>query len=130
VLANFLFSRVLYRFPNLKVVFAESSLGWGAYEIEYADYQADADGLQSEGYPLRASELFKRQCYFTCLYDRASLRVRRYLGTSNILWSTHFPLASSTWPNTRQHIERSFALIGDDERDQILWQNAAALYLR
>jgi uncharacterized protein len=27
VLANFLFSRVLYRFPKLKVVFAESSLG-------------------------------------------------------------------------------------------------------
>ena len=29
VLANFLFSRVLYRFPKLKVVFAESSLGLG-----------------------------------------------------------------------------------------------------
>jgi predicted TIM-barrel fold metal-dependent hydrolase len=46
VLANFLFSPVLYRFPKLKVVFAESSLGWGAYEIEYADYQSEADGLR------------------------------------------------------------------------------------
>jgi uncharacterized protein len=128
VLANFLFSRVLYRFPKLKIIFAESSLGWGAYEIEYADYQSDADGLQSEGYPLKPSELFQRQCYFTCWYDRMSLKARRYLGSSNILWSTHFPLATSTWPNTRQHIELSFGDISEDERDQMLWRNAAKLY--
>ncbi len=98
VLANFLFSRVLYRFPNLKVVFAESSIGWAAYEMEYADYQSAADGLPQEGYPLKPSELFQRQCYFTCWYDRESLRVRRYPGNANILWSTNFPLETSTWP--------------------------------
>jgi predicted TIM-barrel fold metal-dependent hydrolase len=128
VLANFLFSRVLYRFPDLKVVFAESSLGWGAYELEYADYQSDADGLQSEGYPLKPSELFRRQCYFTCWYDRASLRVRRYLGASNVLWSSHFPLATSTWPNTHEHVDLGFAEVPDGEKRQMLWDNAARLY--
>lgn len=128
VLANFLFSRVLYRFPKLKVVFAESSLGWGAYEIEYADYQSDADGLQAEGYTLKPSELFKRQCYFTCWYDQTSLRVRRYLGAANILWATNFPTVASTWPNTRQHIEAGFADVPEQEKQQILWQNAARLY--
>jgi uncharacterized protein len=128
VLANFLFSRVLDRFPNLKVVFAESSIGWGAYEMEYADYQADADGLQAEGYALKPSELFKRQCYFTCSYDCVSVRVRRYLGSSNILWSTHFPLATSTWPNTRRRVDLSFEGIGADERAEMLWRNAATLY--
>jgi predicted TIM-barrel fold metal-dependent hydrolase len=127
VLANFLFSRVLYRFPDLKVVFAESSLGWGAYELEYADYQANADGLQSEGYPLKPSELFKRQCYFTCWYDRTSLRVRRYLGASNILWSTHFPLAGSAAP-AREAIDAAFANVPEEEKNAILWKNAAALY--
>jgi uncharacterized protein len=126
VLANFLFSKVLYRFPNLKVVFAESSLGWGAYELEYADYQSDADGLQSEGYTLKPSELFKRQCYVTCSYDRASLRVRRYLGSSNILWATHFPLASLSL--TRQQVEERFAEVGTDEKMLMLWRNAAQLY--
>ncbi|HEX2932750.1 MAG TPA: amidohydrolase family protein, partial [Candidatus Binatia bacterium] len=83
VVANFLLARVLDRFPKLKVVFAESSIGWGAYEIEYADYQSAADGLPSEGYNLKPSELFQRQCYFTCWYDRASLRARNYLGSAN-----------------------------------------------
>ena len=128
VVANFLIARVLDRFPDLKIVFAESSLGWGAYEIEYADYQSEADGLPSEGYALKPSELFQRQCYFTCWYDDASLRVRRYLGASNILWSSHFPLASSTWPNTRQRIEKTFSGIPDEEKRLMLWQNAAKLY--
>ena len=128
VVANFLLARVLERFPKLKVVFAESSLGWGAYEIEYADYQSAADGLPSEGYALKPSELFQRQCYFTCWYDRASLRARRYLGSANILWSSHFPLATSTWPNTRRQVDLNFADVPDQEKRQIQWQNAAELY--
>lgn len=128
VFANFLFSRILYRFPKLKVVFAESSLGWAAYEIEYADYQSDADGLQNEGYDLKPSELFQRQCYFTCSYDRMSLKVRSYVGAANILWSSHFPMPTSTWPNTREHIETAFTDIPEQEKRQILWENAAKLY--
>jgi predicted TIM-barrel fold metal-dependent hydrolase len=128
VLANFLFSRVLYRFPQLKVVFAEGSLGWIAYELEYADYQSAADGLPSEGFTLKPSELFQRQCFVTCWYDQQSLRVRKYPGSGNILWSTKFPLVTSTWPSTRAHIERALADVPDAERQQIRWQNAAQLY--
>ena len=128
VVANFLLSRILDRFPKLKIVFAESSLGWGAYEIEYADYQSEADGLPSEGYTSKPSELFQRQCYFTCWYDHMSLRVRRYLGSANILWSSHFPLATSSWPNTKQRAELSLADVPDQEKRQIQWANAAKLY--
>ena len=39
VVANFLYSRILMRYPTLKVVFAESSLAWGAYGLETADHQ-------------------------------------------------------------------------------------------
>lgn len=127
VLANFLFSRVLERYPKLKIVFAEGSLGWGAYELEYADYQSEADELRSEGYSLRPSELFRRQCYFTCWYDRASLSVRRYVGISNILWSAHAPLS---WPRDGSEPPTAAAFDGLDaaEKEAILWRNAAALY--
>jgi uncharacterized protein len=128
VLANFLFSRVLYRFPQLQVVFAEGSLGWIAYELEYADYQSAADGLQSEGFTLKPSELFQRQCFVTCWYDRESLRLRKYPSSDNILWSTKFPLATSTWPDTRAHLDRALADVPESEKRQIQWQNAAQLY--
>jgi len=77
---------------------------------------------------LKPSELFQRQCYFTCWYDRQSLGVRKYLGIENILWSSHFPLATSSWPNTRRQVGLSFAGVPEPEKQQILWENATNLY--
>jgi predicted TIM-barrel fold metal-dependent hydrolase len=128
VLVNLLISKVLMRFPDLKVVLAESGLGWGAYLLEYTDYQATGDQLPLSGYDLMPSQMFKRNCYLVGWYDRASLRVRDYIGTENILWSTQFPLATSTWPDTRQALERSFDGVPGAARDKILWDNAAKLY--
>ena len=128
VLVNLLISKILMRFPNLKVVLAESGLGWGAYLLEYTDFQATGDQLPQNGYDLMPSQLFKRQCYLVGWYDQASLRVRNYIGTENILWSTQFPLATSTWPNTKQALAKSFDGVDINDRKKILWSNAAKLY--
>lgn len=128
VLVNLLISKILMRFPNLNVVLAESGLGWGAYLLEYTDFQATGDQLPQNGYDLMPSELFKRQCYLVGWYDRASLRVRDYIGTENILWSSQFPQATSTWPHTKAALEKSFAGVAEADRQKILWQNAATLY--
>ena len=128
VLVNLLISKILMRFTHLKVVLAESGLGWGAYLLEYTDFQATGDQLPQNGYDLMPSELFKRQCYLVGWYDQASLRVRRYIGTENILWSSQFPLATSTWPNTRQALAKSFDGVAESDRQKILWENAVKLY--
>ena len=96
-LTNILFSRILLRFPKLKVIFAESTIGWGTYLLEYADHQYEQDHCD---YPLKPSEMFHRQCYLTTWYDEARINAR-HVGVDNILWSTNFPAANSTWPDTR-----------------------------
>jgi predicted TIM-barrel fold metal-dependent hydrolase len=128
VVANFLYSRILLRYPELKVVFAETSLAWGAYEIETADHQFERQRLHLEGYALKPSEMFHRQCYMTGWYDRVAIEARRYLGVENILWGTSLPLATSSWPNTRDYIAKSFADVPEAEKSQMLWGNAAKLY--
>ncbi|MGZ8443810.1 MAG: amidohydrolase family protein [Candidatus Binatia bacterium] len=128
VLVNLLISKILMRFTKLKIVLAESGLGWGAYLLEYTDFQATGDQLPQNGYDLMPSELFKRQCYLVGWYDRASLRVRDYIGTDNILWSSQFPQATSTWPNTQAALAKSFAGVTDADKQKILWHNAAQLY--
>ena len=128
VLVNLLISKILMRFPHLKVVLAESGLGWGAYLLEYTDYQAKGDQLPQNGYDLMPSELFRRQCYLVGWYDQASLRVRRYIGAENILWSSQFPLATSTWPDTKEALAKSFDGVDEGDRQKILWENAAKLY--
>jgi predicted TIM-barrel fold metal-dependent hydrolase len=128
VLVNLLISKIPLRFPDLKVVLGESGLGWGAYLLEYTDFQAKGDQLPAHGYNLTPSQMFKRQCYLVGWYDQASLKTRRYIGTENILWSTQFPLATSTWPESRKFVEKSFEGVPEGERKKILWENAARLY--
>lgn len=128
VMVHILISRILMRHRRLKVVFAESSLGWGANQLEFVNQQFHEDGLNNEGYDLTPPELFRRQCYLTGWYGRAGIRTRHIIGVDNIMWSTNFPLATSTWPTTREEIEGVFEGVPADEREKILWRNAAELY--
>ncbi len=128
VVANFLYSRILMTYPELKVVFTESSLSWGAYEIETADHQFERQRLDQEGYDMTPSEMFHRQCYMTGWYDRMAIETRHHLGVNNIMWGINIPQATSTWPNTRTSIEKSFAGVPQAEKDLMLWGNAAQLY--
>ena len=128
VVANFLFARILDRFPKLKVVFAETSLAWAAYELELADHQFERQRLHKEGYALTPSELFKRQCHFVGWFDSTGLKTRQHIGLNNMLWSTNFPQSTSTWPESRRAIERCFEDVPKDERRQVLVDNAARLY--
>lgn len=41
---------------------------------------------------------------------------------------TNFPLADTSWPATQDHIAWAFEGVTIEERDQILWSNAAKLY--
>jgi predicted TIM-barrel fold metal-dependent hydrolase len=128
VVANFLYSRILDRFPQLKVVFAETSLAWGAYELELADHQFERQRLHTEGYDKLPSELFRRQCHFVGWFDTTGPRTRYHIGLDNLLWSTNFPQATSTWPESRRAIARCFDGMAENERRQVLVGNAARLY--
>jgi predicted TIM-barrel fold metal-dependent hydrolase len=123
-LTNILFSRILLRFPELKVVFAESTIGWGTYLLEYADHQYGQDHCD---YPLKPSEMFQRQCYLTTSYDEVKLNAR-HIGTDHILWSSNFPAANSTWPDSQRYVERGFAGMTDIDKQKILWSNTSKLY--
>jgi predicted TIM-barrel fold metal-dependent hydrolase len=128
VVANFLYSRILERFPKLKVVFAETSLAWAAYELELADHQFERQRLHTEGYDLLPSALFKRQCYFVGWFDSTGLKTRHHIGLDNLLWSTNFPQSTSTWPESRRAIARCFEGMPENEKRQVLVDNAAKLY--
>jgi uncharacterized protein len=126
--SNLLFSRILNRHPDLQVVFAESALGWATFMLEVADNQFTQDRVYlEEGYELKPSELFHRQCFFTGWYD-AVADCAPHLGVGNILWAANFPQATSTWPDCQSFIARSFEGMSETDRQRILWDNAAALY--
>ncbi len=123
-LTNILFSRILLRFPKLKVIFAGSTVGWGTFLLEYADHQYEQDHCN---YPLKPSEMFRRQCYLTAWYDDIAIHAR-HIGSNNILWASNFPAANATWPASRRYRDKCFSGVKDDDQRRIVWGNAAELY--
>lgn len=123
-LTNILFSRILLRFPKLKVIFAESTIGWGTFLLEYADHQYAQDHCD---YDLTPSEMFRRQCYLTSWYGAVKINAR-HIGTRNILWATNFPRANSTWPESVNHAAKCLEGMSEEEQNQILRGNAVKLY--
>jgi predicted TIM-barrel fold metal-dependent hydrolase len=127
VISLYAISRILLRHPRLKVVLAESALSWGMLYMEWGDHQFDHDGLAREGYELNPSGLIHRQCFFTAWFDEVAPHAP-HAGYDRVMWSTNFPLATSTWPRTQEVIARCFQNVPPEAREQVLWRNAAALY--
>ena len=80
-LGTVLLSKVLPRYPKLKVIFAESALGWGAGVLELADHHFHQNRVDLEGYEQTPTEMFKPQCYFTGWYEPVAVHAP-YLGIS------------------------------------------------
>jgi uncharacterized protein len=130
IISNFIVSRIAERHPKLKVVFSESGVGLVPYILEVADYAFVQRGLKRQfGYSATLSDFFRRNCYAVTWYDSDSLRQTcDYVGAGNVLWASNFPLATSTWPNSRSFISRFSEQLSDAARQRVLWANAAELY--
>ena len=122
-------SGILYRFPKLQPVFAGSAIDYVPFALEALDHQWERQRLaENEGFTERPSEIFRRQCYVTTWKEKVGLRNRNYVGADRILWESEFPRSTSTYPETARMIENNFAEVPVEDRDLILWRNAARLY--
>jgi predicted TIM-barrel fold metal-dependent hydrolase len=122
-------SGILYRFTKLKVVFPGSAIDYVPFALEALDHQWERQLLaKNEGLKERPSEVFHRQCYVTTWKEKVGLRNRKYIGSDRILWESEFPRASSTYPQSASLIENNFKDVTKEDREQILWRNAAKLY--
>ena len=85
-------------------------------------------GYHFPGMRLLPSEYFHRNMACTFMDDEVGLSQRHLVGIENILWSTDFPHPATTWPNSREIVDRQFADIPDAERDLITCGNSARIY--
>jgi predicted TIM-barrel fold metal-dependent hydrolase len=129
IINGMVLSGILYRFPKLEAVFPGSAIDYVPFALEALDHQWESQILaKNEGYNERPSEIFHRQCYVTTWKEKVGLRNRRYIGADRILWESEFPRVTSTYPESAHLIENNFSDVPKDEREQILWRNAARLY--
>ncbi len=122
-------SGILYRFTKMQVVFPGSAIDYVPFALEALDHQWERQLLaRNEGLKDRPSEVFHRQCYVTTWKEKVGLRNRKYIGSDRILWESEFPRSSSTYPESAAMIDNNFSDVPKEDREQILWRNAARLY--
>jgi uncharacterized protein len=135
-LAAVIFSGALERHPQLKIVLAETGIGWLPYMVERMDdsYQRFLDagdfwrahgGLQLTIAP---SAYFRRQVWATFQIDHVGLRLLDVIGDDRVMWASDYPHADSTWPDSQKAIAANFKDVADPARRRILCDNARALY--
>ncbi|CUU56012.1 Amidohydrolase [Parafrankia irregularis] len=111
-LADWLFSGVLVRFPELVLAYSEGQIGWLPYALERADdvwREHRAWGGVRDLVPEPPSSYFRRQVYGCFFRDRHGLASLDSIGVDNVTFETDYPHTDSTWPNTRRVAEEMMA---------------------
>ena len=123
---DLVFSRVLRRFPDLRIALSEGGLGWIPYFLERIDYLYDrhhAWTRQDFGRE-KPSDVFRRH-FLTCFIDdHTGIKLRHEIGVERICWECDYPHSDSTWPHAPERLMENLVGVPDDEIDQITHENA------
>jgi predicted TIM-barrel fold metal-dependent hydrolase len=128
-LTDLVFAGVLERFPRLRIVSVENDIGWIAHYLQRMDHSYEKYRyLEKRVIPNPPSYYFRRQVRATFQDDRVGILTREMIGADNLMWASDFPHSDSTWPHSREVIERDFAGVPASERRKIVADNASSLY--
>jgi predicted TIM-barrel fold metal-dependent hydrolase len=126
-LIDFLFSGVLVRFPQLKLAYSESQIGWIPYALERADnvwkYHSSWTHADKKIPELPSSYYYDRVfgCFTNDEFGVASIAV---VGEGNICFETDYPHTDTTWPFTEAEASKMTASLTDEQRYKVMRGNA------
>jgi predicted TIM-barrel fold metal-dependent hydrolase len=125
-IAQLILERVLERFPKLRILFAETGIGWLPYYMEQMDdryrrHHVWADVHLKEEMP---SRYVRRHFWWSFQVDVAGIANRHQIGLDRIMWATDFPHGTSDWPHSRQTVADQFVGVPAEETRMIVRENA------
>jgi predicted TIM-barrel fold metal-dependent hydrolase len=126
---DWIFSGTLARYPELKVVWAESQIGWLPYLLERMDL-VWKEGVGDLDLP-EAPSSYARGRIWGCVFDdQHGLVARDAVGMESILFETDYPHSDGTFPRSREVAHRLCAGAGLNEHEcwQFLRGNAIKAY--
>jgi predicted TIM-barrel fold metal-dependent hydrolase len=135
-LVGLIFSGVLDRHPGVRLVLAESGIGWLPYALQRMDNEyrklaeVRAHWEARGGFPLqlRPSEYFRRQVWATFQDDAVGLALLDTIGEDRVMWASDYPHPDSTWPHSRAVIARQMGHLPAATVRRLTCDNARTLY--
>jgi predicted TIM-barrel fold metal-dependent hydrolase len=126
-LIDFLFSGVLVRFPEVKLLYAEAQIGWIPYVLERVDDVWDVHRGWSQSQRNVSeppSQYYYRQVVSCFFKDGVGVENLDRVGRDNIAFETDYPHQDSTWPNTHQVAKELFGQLDAETVHKIVRGNA------
>lgn len=129
-LAMMVFSGALERHPGMRLVLAESGIGWMPYFVRRMDQTAEKHVKNAQDYKLKAkpSEIFQRQIFATFEEEPLGPSLLPLLGAGNFMWASDYPHPDSTFPNSRAAVDEAFGHLDAAFVEQVTVTNCARLY--
>ena len=92
----------LDRFPGLRVVTVETGASWLAWIMTQADaIYRDHAMYAKPKLSMLPSELIRRQCAATFMYDPVAIHNRHITGLDTLMWGNDYPHPEGTWPESQ-----------------------------
>jgi predicted TIM-barrel fold metal-dependent hydrolase len=129
-LTDYLFSGVLHRYPNLKLMFAECQIGWIPYLLERADdvWATHRGWSGSQTFcPEVPSSYYYRQITSCFFKDPVGVALLDRVGEGNVVFETDYPHQDGTWPHSRDAAREQFGHLPQVTVNRIARGNAIAL---
>ncbi|HVX23169.1 MAG TPA: amidohydrolase family protein [Acidimicrobiales bacterium] len=130
-LTDWLLSGVLARYPNLRLAYSESQIGWMPYLLERIDrLWTDGHATYEMNPAITAppSTYFRHRVYGCFFEDDFGLHNLDAIGVDQVTFESDYPHQDSTWPRTRQYAESAMVGLDPDQIRKIVRDNAIALF--
>jgi len=125
-------SGVFERYPRLKVGAVEFEIAWAPYFLRRMDefYTQRAMGMRGKRLKGGAlpSDFFRQNVFIGFQEDDLGIQLRYHVGVDNLLWGSDYPHAESTFPRSREILERILQGVTEEEKAKIAGENATRLY--
>ena len=128
--ADYVFSEIFRRHPDLRIALSEGGIGWIPYFLERIDYlnERHAKWTRWDFGSERPSDVFRRH-FLTCFIDDATgIRDRAAIGVDTISWECDYPHSDSTWPSAPERLVKSLAGVPDADVEKITHLNALRFF--
>ncbi len=129
-LSHMVLTGVFERYPDLKIVNVEHDAGWMPYffrsadrtysETSFVNYRFKGDALPSD--------FLRRNVYHSFQDDELAISFRDTIGVDRLMWGSDYPHAESTWPRSRQVLDRMLSDLPPSDAAKIAGETTAQLY--
>lgn len=131
-ICDMVFAGVFERHPGLRVVSLEHEIAWALHLVQAMDYvytqRARRAGWHRFADGVLPSDYFRSNVSISFQEDELGLAHRDLLGIDGLVWGSDYPHHESTFPRSREILDRTFACLGEDERRVVLHANPSRLY--